>query len=107
TGINGSTTTDRTNYFEVVPSHQLETALWLESERMGYMLPLLSQASLDNQREVVRNERRQRYDNVPYGKELFAVFEGLYAEGHPYRHMTIGLHEDVAGASVEDVRAFF
>ena len=73
TGINGTTNSDRTNYFEVVPSHQLETALWLESDRMGYMLDLLDEKSLANQRDVVRNERRQRYDNVPYGRERFAV----------------------------------
>src|SRR5690606_15670617 len=73
TGINGTTNSDRTNYFEAVPSHQLETALWLESDRMGYMLDLLNEQSLANQRDVVRNERRQRYDNVPYGRERFAV----------------------------------
>ena len=106
-GINGTTNSDRTNYFEVVPSNQLETALWLESDRMGYLLDTLSQTSLDNQREVVRNERRQRYDNVPYGKERFAIAEGLYPEGHPYRYLTIGKHEDIAGASVDDVSSFF
>jgi zinc protease len=105
--INGSTNTDRTNYFEQVPSHQLETALWLESDRMGYMLPLLTEKSLANQREVVRNERRQNYDNVPYGKERFALNKLLYAEGHPYRYLTIGRHEDLAAASLEDVKNFF
>jgi len=107
TGINGTTNLDRTNYFEVVPAHHLETALWLESDRMGYMLPMLNEKSLANQRDVVRNERRQSYDNRPYGKELFAVMEGLYAEGHPYRYMTIGRHEDIEGASLADVRGFF
>jgi zinc protease len=105
--INGSTNTDRTNYYEQVPSHQLETALWLESDRMGYLLPLLTPASLDNQREVVRNERRQNYDNVPYGRDRFVTSQLLYAEGHPYRHLTIGRHEDLARASVEDVKDFF
>jgi predicted Zn-dependent peptidase len=105
--INGSTNTDRTNYFEQVPSHQIETALWLESDRMGYMLPLLTAASLDNQREVVRNERRQNYDNVPYGKDRFVTNQLLYAEGHPYRYLTIGRHEDLARASLEDVKNFF
>lgn len=105
--VNGTTNTDRTNYFETVPAHQLETALWLESDRMGYLLDLLNLKSLDNQREVVRNERRQRYDNVPYGKERFVMSALLYPEGHPYRYMTIGLHEDLANASLEDVRAFF
>ena len=106
-GINGTTNSDRTNYFEVVPSNQLETALWLESDRMGYMLDLLNERSLANQRDVVRNERRQRYDNVPYGKARFAVSETMFPEGHPYRYMTIGRHEDLEAASLEDVRGFF
>lgn len=105
--INGTTNSDRTNYFEQVPSHHLQTALWLESDRMGWLLDTLNQKSLDNQREVVRNERRQRYDNVPYGQERFEIHRLLYPEGHPYRHLTIGLHEDLQRASVEDVRAFF
>ena len=105
--VNGTTNTDRTNYFEVVPSHHLETALWLESDRMGYMLDLLDDTSLGNQRDVVRNERRQRYDNVPYGKERFAIAAALYPEGHPYRYLTIGRHEDIEGATLDDVRAFF
>jgi zinc protease len=105
--INGTTNTDRTNYFEQVPSHHLQTALWLESDRMGWLLDTLNQKSLDNQREVVRNERRQRYDNVPYGQERFEVHRLLYPEGHPYRHLTIGLHEDLQRASVTDVQGFF
>ncbi len=105
--INGTTSTDRTNYFEQVPSHQLETALWLESDRMAHMLPLLTEKSLDNQREVVRNERRQNYDNVPYGKDRFVTNRLLYAEGHPYRYLTIGRHEDLQAASLEDVKGFF
>ncbi|MBM4341894.1 MAG: insulinase family protein [Deltaproteobacteria bacterium] len=107
TGINGTTNSDRTNYFEQVPSHHLETALWLESDRLGWLLDLLNQKSLDNQREVVRNERRQRYDNVPYGKERFEINRLLYDEGHPYRHLTIGLHQDLERASLDDVRGFF
>ncbi len=105
--INGTTNSDRTNYFEIVPENELETALWLESDRLGFLLPLLDDAQLKNQIDVVRNERRQRYDNVPYGKELFAVAAGLYPEGHPYRYMTIGRHEDLEAASVDDVKAFF
>ncbi|HTE51928.1 MAG TPA: pitrilysin family protein [Kofleriaceae bacterium] len=105
--VNGSTNTDRTNYFEVVPSHQLETALWLESDRMGYLLPKLTDASFHNQVDVVRNERRQNYDNVPYGRARFAVAEGLYPEGHPYRYLTIGRHEDLTAATVADVTAFY
>jgi zinc protease len=105
--INGSTNTDRTNYFEQVPAHQLEAALWLESDRLGYMLPLLNEKSLANQREVVRNERRQRVDNVPYGKTNFVIHRLLYGEGHPYRYLVIGRHEDLASASAEDVKNFF
>ncbi len=90
--VNGTTSSDRTNYYETVPSHELETALWLESDRMGYLLGLLNEKSLANQIDVVRNERRQRYDNVPYGLERFAVAKALYPEGHPYRYLTIGKH---------------
>jgi predicted Zn-dependent peptidase len=106
-GVNGSTNPDRTNYYELVPSHQIETGLWLESDRMGYLLPVLTEASFKNQVEVVRNERRQNYDNVPYGRARFAVAELLYPEGHPYRYLTIGRHEDLAAASLEDVTAFY
>lgn len=107
TGVNGTTNSDRTNYYEVVPSHEVETALWLESDRMGYLLALLNEASLENQIDVVRNERRQRYDNVPYGLERFAVAAALYPEGHPYRYLTIGRHEDLENASLDDVSDFF
>lgn len=106
-GVNGTTNSERTNYFEIVPSHQLETALWLESDRMGYMLPLLTEKSLANQREVVRNERRQNYDTRPYSLQRFKVNELLFPEGHPYRYLTIGRHEDLEKASLEDVKAFF
>ncbi|HEY4242716.1 MAG TPA: pitrilysin family protein [Kofleriaceae bacterium] len=105
--VNGTTNTDRTNYFEVVPSNQIETALWLESDRMGYLLDKLTRDSLTNQIDVVRNERRQNYDNRPYGKALFAEYEALFPEGHPYRHLTIGKHEDLIAASVDDVKNFF
>ncbi len=107
TGINGTTNRDRTNYYEVVPSHHLETALWLESDRMGYMLDLLSEASFANQRDVVRNERRQNYDDRAYGRERFAVAAALYPEGHPYRYLTIGRHEDLEAASLAEVQRFF
>src|SRR5688572_11670411 len=107
TDVNGTTNTTSTNYYEVVPSNQLETALWLESERMGYLPETITEKSLDNQREVVRNERRQSYDNVPYGQEQFAVSELLYPEGHPYRYLVIGKHEDLAAATADDVKAFF
>ncbi|MEZ4400616.1 MAG: pitrilysin family protein [Kofleriaceae bacterium] len=105
--VNGTTNSDRTNYFETVPSNQLETALWLESDRMSHLLELLTQKSLDNQIDVVRNERRQRYDNVPYGKARFALYEAMYPAGHPYRYLTIGRHEDLATASLEDVKNFW
>jgi len=105
--INGTTNSDRTNYFEVVPSNQLETGLWLESDRMGYLLELLDRKALDNQIDVVRNERRQRYDNVPYAKSRLALYEVMYPEGHPYRYTTIGKHEDLTAASVDDVKTFF
>lgn len=105
--VNGTTNTDRTNYFEVVPSHQLETALWLESDRMGYLLPLLNRESLDNQIEVVRNERRQRIDNVPYGTSRMELYAQLFPEGHPYHYSVIGKHEDLASATLDDVVAFY
>jgi zinc protease len=105
--VNGTTTKDRTNYFETVPANQLETALWLESDRMGYMLNVLDEKSFRNQVDVVRNERRQSYDNVPYGKSGLMVSELLYPAGHPYRHEVIGRHEDLEAASLDDVKAFF
>jgi zinc protease len=105
--INGTTNSDRTNYFEVVPANQLATALWLESDRMGHLLDILDKDELANQIDVVRNERRQRYDNVPYTPARFAMLAALYPEGHPYRYMTIGKHEDLVNASVDDVKNFF
>jgi zinc protease len=104
---NATTTADRTNYFETVPSNQLETALWLESDRMGFLVGALDQGRLDNQRDVVRNERRQRYENVAFGVETLAIGEALYPEGHPYRHLTIGLHEDIQAETGQDVRDWF
>jgi zinc protease len=104
---NGSTNENRTNYYEVVPSNQLEVALWLESDRMGYLPDAISEKSLANQRDVVRNERRQSFDNVPYGKDTVATAAALYPEGHPYRYSIIGLHEDIEGGSIDDVKGFF
>jgi predicted Zn-dependent peptidase len=106
-GVNGTTNPDRTNYFEIVPSNQLETGLWLESDRLAFLLEKVTKKSLDNQIDVVRNERRQRYDNVPYMKARFALASALYPEGHPYRYLTIGKHEDLVAAHVEDVKDFF
>jgi len=105
--INGSTSTDRTNYYENVPSNALELALWLESDRMGFLLPALTQAKLDNQRDVVKNERRQRYDNVPYGQTHETLIEALYPADHPYHHSVIGSMADLSAASLEDVSTFF
>jgi zinc protease len=105
--VNGTTSSDRTNYYEVVPSNQLATGLWLESDRMGHLLDVLDKDSLANQIDVVRNERRQRYDNSPYNVARFALQAALYPEGHPYRYFTIGKHEDLVAASVEDVKNFF
>ncbi len=105
--INGSTTTDRTNYFENVPSNALELALWLESDRMGFLLPALTQEKLDNQRDVVKNERRQRVDNQPYGQSFEILARTLYPPEHPYHHSTIGSMADLSAASLADVSAFF
>lgn len=105
--INGTTNMDRTNYFEGVPSEQLPLALWLESDRMGFLLPALTQEKLDNQKLVVRNERRQSYENRPYGMTWWWLFENLYPAGHPYHIPTIGKHEDIDAATLEDVKAFF
>jgi predicted Zn-dependent peptidase len=105
--LNGSTWFDRTNYFETVPSNQLDLALWLEADRMGWFLPAITQAKLDNQRDVVKNERRQSYENRPYGLATETVLRHAFSEGHPYRHPTIGYMEDLDGATLDDVRAFF
>ena len=105
--INGSTSTDRTNYYEALPTNGLETALWLESDRMGFLLPALSQAKLDNQRDVVKNERRQRVDNVPYGIAEERLDELVYPPDHPYHHSVIGSMADLSAASLADVSTFF
>jgi zinc protease len=106
-GINGTTEFDRTNYFETVPSNQLELALWLESDRMGYLLPTLDQAKLANQRDVVRNERRQTTENVPYGLVEEELYHQLFPKGHPYYANVIGSHADIEAARLGDVREFF
>jgi predicted Zn-dependent peptidase len=107
TEANASTGVDRTAYYEVVPSHELALALWLESDRMGYFLPGLAAERLAVQQSVVRSERRQRYEAAPYGAERFAIALELYPEGHPHRHLTIGLHEHIQAATLDDVRAFY
>ena len=106
-GNNGSTTNDRTNYFENIPSNYLESALWLESDRMGFLLDTLDTAKLNAQRDVVKNERRQSYDNQPYGRvsEIFSA--AMYPKDHPYSWPVIGSMTDLSAASEEDVKAFF
>lgn len=105
--LNGSTNADRTNYWEVVPTNALELALWMESDRMGYLLPALTDAKFENQREVVLNERRQNYENRPYGFAGMALMAALYPPDHPYSWMTIGAADDIRAARLDDVRAFF
>jgi zinc protease len=105
--LNGSTSADRTNYWEVVPTGGLELALWLEADRMGWLLPALTEERLENQRGVVLNERRQSYENRPYGLAAFAIMAALHPLPHPYHWPTIGSPADVAAATVEDLRAFF
>jgi len=105
--LNASTWLDRTNYFETLPSHELELALWLEADRMASLLPAMTQEKLDNQREVVKNERRWSVDNQPYGDWDERMQALVYPETHPYHHPTIGSMEDLGAASLDDVRTFF
>jgi zinc protease len=105
--LNGSTNTDRTNYWEVVPTSAVDLALWMESDRMGYLLPALTAERFETQRDVVLNERRQNYENRPYGMALMALTATLFSPEHPYHWMTIGAAEDIRAMQLEDVRAFF
>ncbi|MGB7069160.1 MAG: pitrilysin family protein [Pyrinomonadaceae bacterium] len=105
--INGSTNPDRTNYYEVVPSNFLELALYMEADRLGGLLEAMTQEKLDNQRDVVKNERRQRYDNQPYGTAFEKIFANIYPADHPYHWTTIGSLEDLSAASMDDVKSFF
>jgi zinc protease len=105
--LNASTWLDRTNYFETLPGHELELALWLEADRMASLLPAMTQEKLDNQRDVVKNERRYSVDNQPYGDWDERMQAMVYPEGHPYHHSTIGSMEDLSAASLDDVRDFF
>jgi zinc protease len=104
---NGTTNNDRTNYFEVGPANLLETFLWLEADRLATLPEVITAEELGKQRKVVQNERRQSYENRPYGKSQLLLPEALYPPGHPYRWPTIGSHEDLEAAKVEDVRDFF
>ncbi len=104
---NGSTSRDRTNYFETLPSNHLELGLWLESDRMGFLLPAMSAEKLENQRQVVINERRQRVDNQPYGLAHERLWELLFPGDHPYHWPIIGYMEDIEAATLEQVNQFF
>src|SRR5947199_3225956 len=106
-GMNGTTNFDRTNYFEVVPSNQLAAALWVESDRMGYLLDTLDEQKLRTQRDVVSNEKRQSYENRPYGLSGLRVCDLLFPKPHPYYECVIGDIADIQAASATDVRQFF
>lgn len=105
--LNASTSFDRTNYFEKLPSNDLELALWLESDRIGFFLEALDQVKLDNQKSVVLNERLERYDNQPYGLAWEKLISNLYPEIHPYNWPTIGYYKDIGSYTLDDVRSFF
>ena len=105
--LNGSTNADRTNYWEVVPLGALELALWMESDRMGYLLPALTEQKFENQRDVVLNERQQNYENRPYGLASMAILAALFPEDHPYHWTTIGEVADLKAAKVEEAHEFF
>ena len=104
---NGSTSEDRTNYYSVVPANYLERLLWMEADRMGFLLPAMTQEDLDIQRDVVKNERRERVDNRPYAKSDELILPAIFPPGHPYSHSVIGSMEDLSAASLEDVKNFF
>lgn len=105
--LNGTTNSDRTNYFQTVPANQLEKILWLEADRMGFLLPAVTQEKFETQRETVKNERGQRVDNQPYGLRFERTGEALYPKGHPYSWSTIGYVEDLDRVSVSDLKSFF
>ena len=105
--LNGSTNTDRTNYWEVVPTSAVDLALWMESDRMGYLLPAVTAERFETQREVVLNERRQNYENRPYGMAMIALSAALFPPDHPYHWMTIGAADDIRAMKLEEVQEFF
>jgi zinc protease len=106
-GVNGTTAEDRTNYFETVPSGNLDFVLWLESDRLATLTDVLTKKKLDNEREIVKNERRQGLENQPYGRAFMLISENVFPVGHPYQHDVIGSPEDLNAASVDDVVSFF
>lgn len=105
--LNATTWFDRTNYFETLPTGALDLALWMEADRHGHLLDALTQDNLDNQRDVVKEEKRQRYDNQPYGEALHHLYASVFPARHPYHHPTIGSMEDLDAATLQDVHAFF
>ena len=105
--LNASTSFDRTNYFEKLPANELELAIWLESDRMGFFLEALDQTKLDNQKSVVLNERLERYDNQPYGLAWEKLISNIYSNHHPYNWPTIGYYDDIASYTIDDLRQFF
>src|SRR6202158_772807 len=107
TNLNGTTEWDRTNYFETMPADRLELALWLESDRMGFLLDTVDQKKLDTQRDVVRNERRQSIENVPYGRAEERLVQLLFPEPNPYFGYVIGAHAGLQAASLEGVKGVF
>ncbi len=107
TNVNGTTNWDRTNYFETVPSEYLELALWIESDRMGFLIEGIGQKALDIQRDVVKNERRQSFENAPYGPSSLAMMDTLFPEGHPYHGAVIGSMQDLSAATFDDVKNFY
>lgn len=106
-GVNGTTSEDRTNYFDTVPSSNLEYVLWLESDRLATLTDVLTKTKLDNERDIVKNERRQSLENQPYARWYYLLAENLFPYGHPYAHSVIGSTEDLTAASVDDVKDFF
>ena len=107
TNVNGTTNWDRTNYFETVPTEFLELALWIESDRMGFLIDGIGQKALDIQRDVVKNERRQSFENAPYGPSSLAMMDTLFPEGHPYHGAVIGSMQDLSAATFDDVKNFY
>ncbi|MCG8603800.1 insulinase family protein, partial [bacterium] len=105
--LNGFTFWDGTGYFEIVPNNALEMALWLESDRVGWLLSTVTQEAFENQQDVVQNEKRQRVDNRPYGHTSYVIHKNLYPEDHPYNWQVIGSFEDLKNATLEDVRSFY
>src|SRR6266550_3731175 len=107
TGINGTTDFDRTNYFETVPANRLDLALWIESDRMGYLLDSIDEKAFANQQDVVRNERRQSVENRPYGNAEETLVHMMYPQAHPYYASVIGSHADIQAARLDDAKQFF